>query len=62
MDHKTAVMVLVNAMQSDQAPEDIQKEIDALLETVSLEDRAKVLKDAKETFAKVEAGLPVDGE
>ena len=34
MDHSTAVMVLINAMQSDKSLEDIEKEIQGLLEAV----------------------------
>ena len=60
MDHKTAVLVIVNAMQSDKSPEDIQREVDVLLETVNPEDREAVLKEAIETRQRVEARLPVD--
>ena len=60
MDHKTAVLVIVNAMQSDKNPEDIQREVDSLLETVPPEEREAVLKEATDTYTRVEAGLPVD--
>ena len=60
MDHKTAVMVLVNAMQSDKTPEDIQREIDTLLETIDPEDRANVLKEAREIYERVKARLPLE--
>ena len=60
MDHKTAVLVIVNAMQSDKNPEDIQKEINELLQTVAPAEREAVLKEATETYKKVEARLPVD--
>ena len=50
MDHKTAVLVIVNAMQSDKNPEDIQKEVDELLGTVAPGDREAVLKEATETY------------
>ena len=50
MDHKTAVLVIVNAMQSDKSPEDIQKEVDELLGTVAPGDREAVLKEATETY------------
>jgi hypothetical protein len=60
MDHKTAVLVIVNAMQSDKSPEDIQREVDLLLETVNPEEREAVLKEATETYKRVEARLPVD--
>ena len=60
MDHKTAVLVLVNAMQSDKNPEDIQKEVDELLQAVAAEERAAVLKEATEMFQRVEAKLPVE--
>lgn len=59
MDHKTAVLVIVNAMQSDKNPEDIQSEVDELLETVAPEEREAVLKEATETCKRVEARLPV---
>ena len=60
MDHKTAVMVIVNAMQSDKNPPDIQKEVDELLQTVASEDRKAVLEEAEETFKKAALGLPID--
>ena len=60
MDHKTAVLVILNAMQSDKLPEDIQKEVNELLQTVAAEDREAVLKEATETYRKVQARLPVD--
>jgi hypothetical protein len=60
MDHKTAVLVIVNAMQSDKSPEGIQREIDELLQTVAPEEREAVLREARETYRKVEARLPVD--
>jgi uncharacterized membrane protein len=60
MDHKTAVLVILNAMQSDKLPEDIQKEVNELLQTVAAEDREAVLKEATETYKKVQARLPVD--
>jgi len=60
MDHKTAVLVIVNAMQSDKNPEDIQSEVDELLETVAPEEREAVLKEATETYKRVEARLPID--
>ena len=60
MDHKTAVLVIVNAMQSDKSPEDIRTEIDELLQTVAPEERGAVLKEATDIYKKVEARLPVD--
>ena len=60
MDHKTAVMVIVNAMQSDKDAEDIRREIDELLQTVAADEREAVLKEATEIYRKVEARLPVD--
>ncbi len=60
MDHKTAVLVIVNAMQSDKNPEDIQSEVDVLLQTVHPDEREAVLKEATETYRRVEARLPVD--
>lgn len=60
MDHKTAVLVIVNAMQSDKNPEDIQKEVNELLQTVAAEEREAVLNEATETYKRVEARLPVD--
>ena len=60
MDHKTAVVVIVNAMQSDKNPEDIQTEVNELLGTVDQEERDAVLKEATETFKKAALGLPVD--
>ena len=60
MDHKTAVLVIVNAMQSDKNPEDIQKEVNELLQTVPAEDRDAVLKEATETLKKAALGLPID--
>jgi hypothetical protein len=61
MDHKTAVLVIVNAMQSDKNPEDIQAEVDELLQTVNADEREAVLREATETYKRVEARLPVDG-
>ena len=52
MDQKTAVVVIVNAMQSDKTPEDLQKEINELLGTVNPEERDAVLKEATETYKK----------
>jgi hypothetical protein len=60
VDHSTAVMLLINAMQSDKSPEDIEKEIHDLLEAVSPEDREPVLKEASEQYKRLEAGLPFD--
>ena len=60
MDHKTAVLVIVNAMQSDKNPEDIQSEIDELLQTVAPGEREAVLKEAADIYKRVEARLPVD--
>ena len=60
MDHSTAVMVLINAMQSDKSPEDIEREIHDLLEAVSPEDREQVLREASEQYKRLEAGLPFD--
>ena len=60
MDHKTAVVVIVNAMQSDKNPEDIQTEVNELLGTVDPEARDAVLKEATETYKKAALGLPVD--
>ena len=60
MDHSTAVMVLINAMQSDKSPEDIEQEIQDLLEAVSPEDREAVLKEASQQYRRLEAGLPVE--
>jgi hypothetical protein len=60
MDHRTAVLLLINALQSDQTPEDIQKELDTLLQTVDSEDRDAVLKEAREKYERLEAGLPFD--
>ena len=60
MDHKTAVMVIVNAMQSDKNPENIQKEVEELLGTVNPEEREAVLKEATETYKKAALGLPID--
>ena len=59
MDHNTAVLVLINAMQDiEKSPEDIQKEIHVLLEAVTPDDRAAVLEEAKERYARLKAGLP----
>ncbi len=58
MDHATAVAVLLSAMQSDLTPEDIQKEIATLLQTISADDRDNVLKEATEQFKKLGEGLP----
>jgi len=60
MDHKTAVLVLINAMQSDKNPVDIESEIKTLLETVAPGDREAVLKEARDAYARLEARLPVD--
>jgi hypothetical protein len=60
MDHKTAVLVIVNAMQSDKSPEDIQKEVDELLQTVDPGDREAVISEATETCKKAALGLPID--
>ena len=60
MDHSTAVLVLINAMQSDKSPEDIEKEIQDLLEAVPPEEREPVLKEASEQYKRLEAGLPFD--
>jgi len=46
VDHSTAVMVLINAMQSDKPQEDIEREIQELLEAVPPEDREPVRKEA----------------
>ena len=62
MDHSTAVMVLINAMQSDKSPEDIEKEIHDLLEAVSPEDREAVLKEASQQYKRLEGGLPFEPE
>lgn len=62
MDHKTAVLVVINAMQSDKSPEDIDREITTLLETVAPGDRDAVLKEARDTYKRVEARLPIDPE
>jgi len=62
MDHKTAVLVVINAMQSDKSPEDIDREITTLLETVAPGDRDAVVKEARDTYKRVEARLPVDLE
>jgi uncharacterized membrane protein len=59
MDHKTAVLVIVNAMQSDKTPEDILKEVNELLQAVAEEERDAVLKEATETHKKARLGLPV---
>jgi hypothetical protein len=60
MDHKTAVLVIVNAMQSDKDPEDIQREVDELLQTVAPDQRDAVMHEAKETCKKAALGLPID--
>ncbi len=60
MDQKTAVLVIVNAMQSDKNPEDIQKEVDELLGTVNPDDRETVLREATETVKKAALGLPIE--
>ncbi len=60
MDHKTAVAVIVNAMQSDKNPEDIQTEVNELLGTVDPGERDAVLAEARETYKKAALGLPVD--
>ena len=60
MDHKTAVLVIVNAMQSDKSPEDIQAEVDELLQTVAPDQREAVLNEARETCRKAALGLPID--
>jgi hypothetical protein len=60
MDHKTAVLVIVNAMQSDKNPEDIQSEVDELLQTVAPDRREAVLNEATETCKKAALGLPID--
>jgi hypothetical protein len=60
MDYKTAVLVIINAMQSDKTPADIQSEVQTLLSTVAPEEREAVLKEATETYERVKAKLPVD--
>jgi hypothetical protein len=60
VDHSTAVMVLINAMQSDKSPEEIEKEIQDLLEAVPPHEREPVLKEASEQYKRLEAGLPFD--
>jgi uncharacterized membrane protein len=60
VDHSTAVMILINAMQSDKSREDIEKEIQDLLEAVPPEEREPVLKEASEQYQRLEAGLPFD--
>jgi uncharacterized membrane protein len=60
VDHSTAVMILINAMQSDKSREDIEKEIQDLLEAVTPEEREPVLKEASEQYKRLEAGLPFD--
>ena len=60
MDHKTAVVVIVNAMQSDKNPDDIQTEVNELLGTVDPGERDAVLKEATETYKKAASGLPID--
>jgi hypothetical protein len=60
VDHSTAVMVLINAMQSDKSPEDIEREIHDLLEAVSPGAREQVLREASEQYKRLEAGLPFD--
>jgi hypothetical protein len=56
MDHATAVAVILNAMQSDQTPEDIRKEISTLLQTVNAEDRDAVLTEAAEQYKRLGEG------
>jgi hypothetical protein len=60
MDHKTAVLVIVNAMQSDKDPQDIKTEVDELLQTVAPDQREAVLNEATETCKKAALGLPID--
>jgi predicted transcriptional regulator len=60
MDRSTAVLVLINAMQEpEKSQEDIQKEIDTLLRAVNPGERDAVLKEAKEKYEKLAAGLPL---
>lgn len=60
MDHKTAVLVIVSAMQSDKDAEDIQREVDELLQTVAPDQREAVLNEATETCKKAALGLPIE--
>ena len=60
MDHKTAVLVVVNAMRSDKDPEDIQREVDELLQAVAPDQRDAVINEATETCKKAALGLPID--
>ena len=63
MDRNTAVLVLINAMQDvDKSPGDIQKEIDALLQTVNPDEREAILKEAKAKYDRLESGLPLDAD
>jgi uncharacterized membrane protein len=62
MDHNTAVLVLINAMQSDKTSEDIKKEIDTLLQTVVQEERDEILKEATEKYKRIAAGLPFNAD
>ena len=60
MDHNTAVLVILNAMQDiEKSPEDVQKEIDTLLQAVSPDERDEVLKEAKQKYQRLESGLPL---
>ena len=60
MDHKTAVLVIVSAMQSDKDAQDIQREIDELLQTVDPDQREAILNEATDIFKKAALGLPID--
>jgi hypothetical protein len=60
MDHKTAVLVIVNAMQSDKDPQDIKTEVDELLQAVAQDQREAVLSEATDTCKKAALGLPID--
>ena len=61
MNHETAVLVLINAMQDvERSPEDIRKEIDTLLQAVNPADREAVLKEATEKHERLAAGMPFD--
>jgi hypothetical protein len=60
MDHNTAVLVILNAMQDvERSPEETQKEIDTLLQAVSPDERAAVLQEAREKYEILESGLPL---
>jgi hypothetical protein len=60
MDHNTAVLVILNAMQDiEKSSEETQKEIDTLLLAVSPDERDAVLQEARKKYERLESGLPL---